>query len=78
MKHPARFALSAALAGFAWGYARHRRSERASLLAALQALEWFVACGGATALLDVIRDRLEPDDIEVERITHTRRTTFEG
>ncbi|MBM4411085.1 MAG: hypothetical protein FJ037_07155 [Chloroflexi bacterium] len=74
MKQPIRFALAAAAAGLAWGYLRHRRDERAPLFAAVQALEWFVAYGGAAALLERVREGLEGGQVEVERVTHTRQT----
>ncbi len=69
------FALAAAGAGLVWGYFRHRRDGRAPAFAVLQALEWFVAYGGAAALLERLRDGMEDGrDIEVERLTHTRQT----
>lgn len=74
-----KFALAAAAAGLAWGYARHRRDPRASSFALLQALEWFVAYGGAAALIEIVRGSMEEDgDLEVtERITHIRQTVFD-
>lgn len=86
-KSQLRFALAAALAGLAWGYMRHRREPRAPLFAALQALEWFVAYGGAAALIERARlavEGSEEDEFdEFERITHIReeideRTGTEG
>lgn len=75
MKQSIRFALAAAVAGLAWGYVRHRRDGRAPMFAAVQALEWFVAYGGAAALLERVREGLEGGgDVEVERVTHTRQT----
>ena len=75
MKQSIRFALAAAVAGLAWGYVRHRRDGRAPMFAAVQALEWFVAYGGAAALLERVREGLEgAGDVEVERVTHTRQT----
>lgn len=72
MKQSIRFALAAAGAGLAWGYLRHRRDGRAPMFAAVQALEWFVAYGGAAALLERVRE--DAGDVEVERVTHTRQT----
>ncbi|TAJ17270.1 MAG: hypothetical protein EPO65_11555 [Dehalococcoidia bacterium] len=78
MKQPIRFALAAAGAGLAWGYLRHRRDGRAPVFAVVQALEWFVAYGGAAALLERVRDGLEGHEgVEVERVTHTRQTVVD-
>jgi len=75
VKQTLSFALAAAGAGLAWGYFRHRRDGRAPVFAVIQALEWFVAYGGAAALLERLREGLEQGrDIEVERVTHTRHT----
>ncbi|RJQ12313.1 MAG: hypothetical protein C4558_02005 [Dehalococcoidia bacterium] len=74
MRQSIRFALAAAAAGLAWGYLRHRKDGRAAVFAAIQALEWFVAYGGATALLERVREGLEGGEVEVERVTHTRQT----
>jgi hypothetical protein len=76
---PVRFALAAALAGLAWGYVRHRRDRRAVLFSVLQGLEWFVAYGGAAALLARLREGIESEDepLEIERVTHIRRVTSE-
>jgi len=81
-KSQLRFALAAALAGLAWGYVRHRREARAPLFAALQALEWFIAYGGAAALVERARLAIEEpiDDEgfdEFERITHIREAVDE-
>lgn len=78
-KQSLRFALAAGLAGLAWGFARHRRDPRATSFAVLQALEWFVAYGGAVALIEMVRGALDEDeDLEVtERITHIRQTVFD-
>lgn len=80
-KQQFRFALAAALAGVAWGYLRHRSSARAPLIALLQGLEWFVAYGGAAALLEQARASLEGEDdasLDVaERITHIREVVNE-
>jgi hypothetical protein len=77
VKQPVRFALAAAAAGLAWGYLRHRKDHRAPAFALIQALEWFVAYGGATALLERVRTGLEGGDVEVERVTHARRTVVD-
>jgi hypothetical protein len=84
-KQELRFAFAALLAGLAWGYMRHRRDVRAPVFAALQGIEWFVAYGGAAALIDRARDQLDEsdDDDEPVRITHFRqevtdRTGTEG
>ncbi|MFA7250273.1 MAG: hypothetical protein WC273_11665 [Dehalococcoidia bacterium] len=70
-----RLALGAGIAGFAWGYRRHRAHPRRTMLALLQAAEWFVACGGAATLVDVLRDTLAGgDDETTERVTHTTQT----
>lgn len=74
MKQSIRFALAAAGAGLLWGYLRHRKDGRAPAFATVQALEWFVAYGGAAALLERLHERLEGGDVEVERVTHTRQT----
>jgi hypothetical protein len=75
-----KFALAALSAGLAWGYLRHRQSGRAPLMALLQGLEWFVAYGGAAALLLLVREALDPDDngpVDGERITHFRQVVSE-
>ena len=74
-----KFALGAFAAGLAWGYLRHRRSGRAPLMSVLQALEWFIAYGGAAALVTMSREFIEGDDEphEGERITHFRQVVTE-
>lgn len=70
-----RLALAAAVAGFAWEYARHRAHPRRTVLALTRAAAWFVACGGAAALVDLVRAGLADDDSEVtERVTHASQT----
>ncbi|MEI7926630.1 MAG: hypothetical protein WCI61_10650 [Chloroflexota bacterium] len=70
-----RLAIGAAIAGFAWAYLRHHSSPRRTMLALTQAAEWFVACGGAATLLDLVRDGLEAGEDELtERVTHTTQT----
>ena len=79
-KQQLRFAFAALVAGITWGYLRHRRDGRMPLLALLQGLEWFVAYGGAAALIDGARRRLEPPEDETEgptRITHFRQEVTE-
>lgn len=75
------FAIAAALAGLAWGYVRHRNDSRASSHALLQALEWFVAYGGAAALIERAQQALtevEPGEESPERITHMRQVVRES
>jgi hypothetical protein len=75
-----RFALAAAAAGLAWGFIRYRRASRPATLIVLQALEWFVAYGGAAALIVLTRQLLERNESEVEygeRITHFRQVVTE-
>lgn len=71
-----RLPVAAAVAGFAWGYARHRRHPRRGFLAVMQAAEWFVACGGAAVVVEVLRDGLGDagSDELTERVTHTTQT----
>ena len=75
-------AISAAVAGLAWGYLRARHHHRANTLALLQGLEWFVAAGGATALIEYARAEIlgehdAPSVDEVERITRERQVVTE-
>ncbi|MGE3858327.1 MAG: hypothetical protein AB7G21_15345 [Dehalococcoidia bacterium] len=72
-----RLAIGAALAGFAWAYLRHRSHPRRTGLALTQAAEWFVACGGAATLVDLLRDGLEAEDELTERVTHATQTVTE-
>jgi hypothetical protein len=74
------FALAAFVGGIAWGSLRYRQSERVAALAFLQGLEWFVAYGGAVALIAWLREALEePElaDADDERVTHFRRVVTE-
>jgi hypothetical protein len=75
-------ALAAASGGLAWGYARHRGDRRVPLFALIQAAEWFVAYGGAAAVLASVRQYLEHssdgDDFEVERVTRIRQSVTES
>lgn len=80
-----RFAAAAFVAGLAWGYLRHRRDGRAVIFALLQGLEWFVAYGGATALIEGARRIMEAPEGEDEparimlfRQEVTERTGTEG
>jgi hypothetical protein len=85
-KQQLRFAAAALLAGFAWGYVRNRDRNNRILLSLLQGIEWFIAYGGAAAIIEGIRAFAEdPDDDEAppERVTHIRqivtdRTGTEG
>ena len=74
-------AVAAFAGGVAWGALRHRREGRSSLLALLQGAEWFVACGGATALVALLREAFGPREQDGsedgERITHFRRVVTE-
>jgi hypothetical protein len=76
-------ALAAAFAGLMWGYLRHRGDRRQMWFAVLQGIEWFVANGGATIVLNATRNALERsegrgvDDFEVERITRTTQVISE-
>ncbi|MBM4415426.1 MAG: hypothetical protein FJ035_04040 [Chloroflexi bacterium] len=80
-RHQLRFALAALLAGLLWGYARHRGDRRTSVHSALQGLEWFIAYGGAAALVALARNFLEradpPEPPEGERVTHFRQVVAE-
>ena len=79
-KQQLRFAAAAFIAGMVWGYLRHRREGRAPVFALLQGLEWFVAYGGAAALLDSAKQALEaPESVPEEpaRITHIRQEVTE-
>lgn len=79
-KQQLRFAAAAFVAGILWGYLRHRREERAPVFALLQGLEWFVAYGGAAALLEGAKRAIEAPESEPEepaRITHIRQEVTE-
>jgi len=68
-----RFALAALVTGVAWGYFRHRGGKHPFTHAALQGVEWFVAYGGAVALISGLRERLQDVEPEIEeRITYFR------
>ena len=78
-KQQLRFALAALLAGLVWGYVRNRDARRPVMAAALQGLEWFIAYGGAAALVALARAVVDPDDDDEpeERVTHIRRVVME-
>jgi len=72
-------ALAAAAGGLLWGYLRHRSDRRVTAFALIQAAEWFVAYGGAAAILAAARQALEggapgldEGEFEVERVTRIR------
>ena len=75
-KQALRLPLGAAVAGFAWAYLRHRSHPRRTFLAVMQAAEWFVACGGAPVLIEVLRDGLGDGGADelTERVTHSTQT----
>ena len=78
-------ALAAAASGLAWGYLRHRGDRRVTAFALVQAAEWFVAYGGAAAILGAARQALEQTsaghvedgEFEVERVTRIRQSVTE-
>jgi hypothetical protein len=78
-KQQLRFAAAALVAGCAWGYLRNRERSNRVLLALLQGIEWFVAYGGAAALIEGLRSVLDRDDEEEppERVTHIRQIVAE-
>lgn len=75
-------ALAAAAGGLVWGFLRHRTDRRVTAFALIQAAEWFVAYGGAAAMLSAARHALEQPagrdvedgDFEVERVTRIRQS----
>jgi hypothetical protein len=72
-KHPLRFAGIAFVAGCLWGYFRNRGKRNDYVLALLQGVEWFIAYGGAAALMEGVRAFVDPEDEpESERVTHLR------
>ena len=80
-KQQLRFAAAALIAGCAWGYLRNRERSNRLLLALLQGVEWFVAYGGAAALIEGLRSFLDndhdDDDAPPERVTHIRQIVAE-
>lgn len=71
-----RFAAAALAAGLAWGYLRHRQGSHARALALLQGLEWFIAYGGAAALVGLLREALDRGTPEEPEPTNERITRF--
>ena len=74
------FALVALVAGIAWGLLRHRESRHRRLLGMLQGLEWFIAYGGAVALIEGLRHAIEAEDAPEElpeRVTHIQQIIAE-
>ncbi len=78
-KQQLRFAVAAFVAGLAWGYMRRSRSPHALRHGVLQGLEWFVAYGGAAALIEAAKQVLdrEDDDEAPERVTLIREVVTE-
>ncbi len=80
-KQQLRFAAAAFLAGCLWGYVRSRDRGNRTLLSLLQGVEWFIAYGGATALLEGLRAFVEspPPEHEPtsERVTQLRQIIAE-
>ncbi len=72
------FAVAAFVAGLAWGYLRRRSSRHALRHGVLQGLEWFVAYGGAAALIEAAKQLLDREDEEPpERVTLIREVVTE-
>ncbi len=74
-KQQLRFAAIAFVAGCLWGYVRNRERGHRLLLSMLQGVEWFIAYGGATALIEGLRAFAEPrhpDEPASERVTTFR------
>jgi hypothetical protein len=80
-KQQLRFAAFAFLAGLAWGYLRHRASPQRITHGVLQGVEWFIAYGGAAALVEALRVALEARDEAAEpseeRVTHLHQVMAE-
>jgi hypothetical protein len=80
-KQQLRFAAAALLAGFVWGYVRNRERSNRVLRSLLQGIEWFIAYGGAAALIEGLRafmdDHDDDDDAPPERVTHIRQIVTE-
>ena len=78
-------ALTAAAGGLAWGYLRHRGDRHVTAFALVQAAEWFVAYGGAAAVLSAAHQALEQaaggnaqnGEFELERVTRIRQSVTE-
>lgn len=74
------FAAAAFIAGVAWGALRYRQREHVTVLSVLQGLEWFVAYGGAVAVIGWLREALEEaesSEADDERVTHIRQVVTE-
>lgn len=79
-KQELKFAIGALTAGLVWGYIRNRGDSRAPVFAMLQGIEWFVAYGGASALIQSARGLLEqlPEEgFGEDRISHFREVVTE-
>jgi hypothetical protein len=79
-KQQLRFAVAAFVAGLAWGYVRRRSSSHALRYGVLQGLEWFVAYGGAAALIEAAKGVLDREDGDAdtpERVTLIREVVTE-
>ncbi len=78
-KQQLRFAAAALVAGCAWGYFRNRERSNRLLLSLLQGIEWFIAYGGAAALIEGVRAVVDRDGDEAppERVTHIRQIVAE-
>lgn len=78
-KQQLRFAAAALIAGCAWGYLRNRERSNRLLLSLLQGIEWFIAYGGAAALIEGLRAVVDRDEDEAppERVTHIRQIVAE-
>ena len=73
-------AAAAFVAGIGWASLRHRGHPRLAAVAVLQGLEWFVAYGGAIAVISWLRESLEKIEEPAEsdeRITHIRQVVTE-
>ena len=79
-KQQLRFAAAALIAGCAWGYLRNRERSNRLLLSLLQGIEWFIAYGGAAAIIEGLRafvDDHDDDEEPSERVTHIRQIVAE-
>ena len=73
-------AAAAFLAGIAWASLRHRGHPRLYAIAVLQGLEWFIAYGGALAVVSWLREAIEEIEeppVPDERVTHIRQVVTE-
>ena len=79
-KQQLRFAFAALAAGLAWGFLRNRQARRPLAAALIQGIEWFVAYGGAAALVALARELIDDDEQDEDvgdRVTHIRRVVTE-